>query len=202
MRPDLQLGQSRGKIILFLTVMINLDALKVKNREICVIYVTNCFESMCAFTDVPASIYDRKTNILRSLSLVQSLLKGRNATIWRIGHREVKLEIYFLKQENLSQTTRAQIYFAPAFSSLLNKIFDPDLNTLWLKRLEPNCLKEVKKELSLGHPIFGQGFQVGPYVHLTPGTISRWIPRQFLAQKRLFAPHRFLNKPVNPINSC
>ena len=49
----------------------------------------NC-ESMRDLTDVPASIYDRKMDarpfdtihdIL--LSLVESLLKGRNASIWR-----------------------------------------------------------------------------------------------------------------------
>ena len=52
----------------------------------------NC-ERTCGLTDVPASIYDRKTaarpfdtnhNILRCLSLAQSLLKGRNAPIWRM----------------------------------------------------------------------------------------------------------------------
>ena len=51
----------------------------------------NC-ESTCDLADVPASIYDRKTaarpfdtihDILRCLSLAQSLLKGRNAPIWR-----------------------------------------------------------------------------------------------------------------------
>ena len=58
----------------------------------------NC-ESTCDLADVPASIYDRKTaarpfdtihDILRCLSLAQSLLKGRNAPIWRIGNRGVK----------------------------------------------------------------------------------------------------------------
>ena len=59
------------------------------------IYVTliffNC-KSKCDLTDVPGSIYDIKTvarrfrtiqDIQRSLSLAQSLLKGRNAPIWR-----------------------------------------------------------------------------------------------------------------------
>ena len=57
----------------------------------------NC-ESSSDSTDISASIYERKTaarpfdtiyDILRSLSLVQSLLKGRNALIWRIGNRGV-----------------------------------------------------------------------------------------------------------------
>ena len=51
----------------------------------------NC-ESMCDSTKVPASMYDKKTaagpfdtihDVLRYFSLVQSLLKGRNAPIWR-----------------------------------------------------------------------------------------------------------------------
>ena len=51
-------------------------------------------------TDAPASIYDRKTatrrfstfrEILRSLSLAQSLLKDRNAARWRIENRGVQL---------------------------------------------------------------------------------------------------------------
>ena len=58
----------------------------------------NC-ERTCGLTDVPASIYDRKTaarpfdtnhNIIRCLSLAQFLLKGRNAPIWRIGNPGVK----------------------------------------------------------------------------------------------------------------
>ena len=31
---------------------------------------------------------------MRCLSLAQSLLKGRNAPIWDIGHQEVKVKIY------------------------------------------------------------------------------------------------------------
>ena len=59
----------------------------------------NC-ESACNLLDVLASIYDRKMaarlfdiihDILRSLSLAQSLLEGRNAPIWRTGNRGVKL---------------------------------------------------------------------------------------------------------------
>ena len=51
----------------------------------------NC-ESSCDLPDNPSPIYDRKTAsrrfdtthiIIRSLSLLQSLLKGRNAQIWR-----------------------------------------------------------------------------------------------------------------------
>ena len=58
----------------------------------------NC-ESKFDLTDVPSSIYDRKMDarpfdtihdILRCLSLAQSLHKGRNAPIWRIGNRGVK----------------------------------------------------------------------------------------------------------------
>ena len=50
-------------------------------------------------TNVSALNYDRKTDarpfetiegILRCLSLVQSLLKDRNAPIWRIGNQGVK----------------------------------------------------------------------------------------------------------------
>ena len=50
------------------------------------------FESRCELTDVQASMYDRKTtarpfgtfhDILRSLSLTQSYLEGRNAPTWR-----------------------------------------------------------------------------------------------------------------------
>ena len=65
----------------------------LKNREICDIRAfdfLNC-ESTCDLTDVQASIYDRKmarpsdtiNAILRCLSLVQSLLLGRDARIWR-----------------------------------------------------------------------------------------------------------------------
>ena len=68
--------------------------LKTKKREICEINGTdfsNC-ESTCDLTDVPGAIYDWKSaarafdtihDILRSLSLVESLLKGKNAPIWR-----------------------------------------------------------------------------------------------------------------------
>ena len=70
-------------------------ALQVKKFKIYDIWAfdfLNC-ESTCDLTDVPASIYDRKMDarpfdtirdILRCLSLVQSLLKGRNAPIWRM----------------------------------------------------------------------------------------------------------------------
>ena len=60
-------------------------------------YFFNC-GSTCDLTDVPVSIYDRKTvdrpfhtihDILQSLGLAQSLLKGRNALIWRSGKRVV-----------------------------------------------------------------------------------------------------------------
>ena len=56
-------------------------------------------ESTCDSKDVAASMYDRKTaartfdtthGILRSLSLAQTLFKGWNAPIWRIGNGEVK----------------------------------------------------------------------------------------------------------------
>ena len=58
-------------------------------------------EATCDSTDVLASIYHRKTTVnrpfdtirdlLRPLSLEQSLLKGRNSLIWRIGNRGVKI---------------------------------------------------------------------------------------------------------------
>ena len=58
----------------------------------------------CDSTDVPASNYARKIaarpfdtihDILRCLSLAQSLLKGRNAPIWRIGNRGVNYWLSF-----------------------------------------------------------------------------------------------------------
>ena len=51
-------------------------------------------------TDVQAPKYDRKTaarsfdtihDILRALSLAQSLLKGRNPPVWQVGNRGVKV---------------------------------------------------------------------------------------------------------------
>ena len=56
----------------------------------------NC-ESTRAFTDFQASFYDRKTprpfdtihDILRSLSLAQSLLEGQNEPIWRSGNQRI-----------------------------------------------------------------------------------------------------------------
>ena len=54
-------------------------------------------------TDLPASIYDKKTTarrfdtlnlILRSISFAQSLLKDQNGQIWRIGHRRVKPHLF------------------------------------------------------------------------------------------------------------
>ena len=59
----------------------------------------NCGRT-CDLTDDTASIYDRKTaarhfdtihDILRALSLAQSLLKGRNAPVSRSGNRGVNL---------------------------------------------------------------------------------------------------------------
>ena len=61
-------------------------------------------ERTCNSTDIQASMYNRKTttrpfdtmltldqrHYLRSLSLVQSLSKGRNAPIWRNGNRRVR----------------------------------------------------------------------------------------------------------------
>ena len=61
----------------------------VKVKKIMAQFFLN-FESTCDLTDVQASMYERKTaarpfdtihDILRSLSLVQSLLKGRNMPI-------------------------------------------------------------------------------------------------------------------------
>ena len=65
-----------------------------KNHEICGIRTFDFLrsESKCDFTDVSAQIYDRKMDarpfdaihdIVRCLSIVKSLLKGRNAPIWR-----------------------------------------------------------------------------------------------------------------------
>ena len=62
----------------------------MKNREIFDIRAFDFFncESTCDFTDVSASIYDRKApartfdtihDNLRCLSLVQSILKGQNS---------------------------------------------------------------------------------------------------------------------------
>ena len=79
----------------------------LKNREICKFHGTDFFnrESTYDLKDVLASIYDRKTairrfdtinDILRPLSLVQSLLKGRNLTAAgtnayeTVGNRRVK----------------------------------------------------------------------------------------------------------------
>ena len=54
------------------------------------------------FSQASASMYDIKTaaqpfdtihDILRSLSLLQSLLKGRNSPNWRIGNRGVKFPV-------------------------------------------------------------------------------------------------------------
>ena len=65
-----------------------------KNREICKIHgydFLTC-DSTCDLTDVPCSICDSLTaarrldtiqNILRSLGLAQSFLKGWNSLIWR-----------------------------------------------------------------------------------------------------------------------
>ena len=62
----------------------------------------NC-ESTCDLTDVLASIYDRKRDgrpfyiihdILRCLSFLQSHFTDRNAPIWRIGNRRVKLNLF------------------------------------------------------------------------------------------------------------
>ena len=61
----------------------------------------NC-DNMCDLTVLLASICYRKTaarpfdticDILRALRLVQYLLKGRIAPIWRIGNRGVKLDL-------------------------------------------------------------------------------------------------------------
>ena len=65
---------------------------KLKFVKIMALIFLNC-ESTCDLLDVPASIYDRKmdarpfdtiNDILRGLSLAQSLLKRRNAPIWRM----------------------------------------------------------------------------------------------------------------------
>ena len=65
------------------------SALKVKkNREICKIRAfdfLNC-ENMCDLTNIQASIYDRKIDARK----IQSLLKDRNAPIWRNGNGRVK----------------------------------------------------------------------------------------------------------------
>ena len=70
----------------------------LKFVKIMALIILNC-ESMFDLTDVSASTYDRRmdarpfdtiNDILRCLSLAQSLLKGRNAPIWHIGNRRVK----------------------------------------------------------------------------------------------------------------
>ena len=72
---------------------------KSENRKICDIWANGFFIVRERMTNVLASNYDRKTDarpfetiqdILRCLSLVQSLLKGGNAQIWRIGNRRGK----------------------------------------------------------------------------------------------------------------
>ena len=82
---------------------------------------------MCDSTDVPASIYDRKMDarlfdtiheILRCLSLAQSLLKGRNAPIWRIGNQGVNLSAANQKCPHFAYTlwsdqSQAWDFFAP-----------------------------------------------------------------------------------------
>ena len=61
----------------------------------------NC-ERTYGLTEVPASIYDRKTDarrfdtihdILRCRSPAESLVQGRNAPVWRIGNRGVNYSI-------------------------------------------------------------------------------------------------------------
>ena len=81
----------------------------------------NC-ERTCGLTDVPASIYDRKTaarpfdtnhNILRCLSLSQFLLKGRNAPIWRMrapAHMRL-LGTDGLKTSNVYFQEKGQSYY-------------------------------------------------------------------------------------------
>ena len=70
----------------------------VKSEKIMAQTFLNCVSTF-DLTDVLGSIYDRKTaarpfdtmyDILRSLSVAQSLLKGQNSPIWRVGNRGVK----------------------------------------------------------------------------------------------------------------
>ena len=72
------------------------------NLEICVIWPKSG-----NLTDFPASIYVKKAaarsfdtirDILRSLSLAQSLFKGRNAQIWHMGNRVVNVRKIILNQ--------------------------------------------------------------------------------------------------------
>ena len=62
-------------------------------------------KSTCDLTDVPASMYGRKTtalpfdtiyDILRSHSLAQSVLKGRFAPFRRSGNRGVNIRVIFI----------------------------------------------------------------------------------------------------------
>ena len=73
-----------------------------KIREICNIrgFDFSNSEITCALTNVATSYFGRKTaarrfylihNILRSLTRTQSLLRGRNASIWRSGNRGSKI---------------------------------------------------------------------------------------------------------------
>ena len=77
-------------------------AIRSMSQKICEIWAFDLlnYKSTCDLTDVQALIWDTKMDarsfdgthkILRCLSFVQSLFKDRNASIWRIGNRRVKV---------------------------------------------------------------------------------------------------------------
>ena len=84
---------SKGRAAVFLSYIQAGTAIKSHVKfVIFMLMIFPNYESTFGLTDVPASIYDRKTaarpfdtihDILRSLSLVQSLLKDRNSPNWR-----------------------------------------------------------------------------------------------------------------------
>ena len=100
--------------------------------------------STCGSTDLPVAIYDRKIaarrfdsihDILRFLSLAQSLLKGLSAPIWHIGNRGVNIfpfkrdlfwiysELIFLSLLNMARRTSIiSRYFRNTSQLLLHQI--------------------------------------------------------------------------------
>ena len=73
---------------------------------------------VCLLMTIPnrkmdAPNFDTVHDILRCLSLVQSLLKGRNAPIWRIGNQEVNMTLisltYLIKQNFLAISVETKV---------------------------------------------------------------------------------------------
>ena len=114
-------------------------------------------ESTCESTDVPTSINDRKSavrpfdtinEILRSFSLVQSLLKGQNALILRIGNRGVIFCRASIALGKVPKKWASWIFF-----------FGNIPKTTW-KSLIPGmgCLKKNPRNISKAFSIFIQLF--------------------------------------------